>query len=75
MTFYAFESASEEGYMLCVSKNEKIITDSLSIHKVLRIMGLESPPDTAAVGTVQAENQEEAVAKIQAGDWEYSQKC
>lgn len=74
-TFYGCEIASVGSYHLYASLNENETTEWFyKIKKWLEeLEGDEA--ETYAFGTIEAHSIDEALNKIRAGDWQYSQMC
>ena len=66
MTFHVFEAVTESSFRLYVDTDQSAV-DAKFVEA--------AEADTYALGTVEAENVEEALEKIRRGDWEYTQKC
>lgn len=64
--FYAFQWATDEGEGIFISQNEAEVN---AIAETIM-----PTADTHAIGTVSADDKEDATLKIMAGKWEYSQK-
>jgi hypothetical protein len=71
MLFHAFEMCSETSFFSYVDLDRLVFDEKLR-------ETLERPnvdPDTLLIGTVIAADIEEAIEKIRAGKWDYTQRC
>jgi hypothetical protein len=70
LMFYAYEVATDYAYYLCVHASKVVL--EARFEQLLKDLG--DAMDTYAVGTVHAATIEEALDKIRACDWKFTQK-
>lgn len=70
MIFYAYEIETGNSYHVgCYASQSAREMEMNALHKLHG-----DDIDTYAIGTVEAENMDEARDKVERGDWQYSQK-
>jgi|TARA_R110000765_G_C18852542_1_gene599079 hypothetical protein len=67
--FYAYEIATDTDYHMGVDRSEEARDNRM--YSIMRIIGLDW--STHAIGTVEADNVDDAIKAIRLGKWTYSQ--